>query len=218
MRRAPWRSLGCAAVVLFLALTAPSEASEHKHGLSAFGDLAYPADFDHFKYADPNAPKGGTFSLVGWGGVATFNSLNNYILKGDAAQGLELLFDTLMTPAADEPDAVYGLVAESAEVADDKMSATFYLRPEAKFADGSPLTAGDVVYSFEALKTKGHPRYKAYYASVVKAEKKSERVVRFSFSDGVRCPDSTLRSAVIKPNLRMDSADDTRVLASSTAD
>jgi microcin C transport system substrate-binding protein len=90
MRRAPWRSLGCAALVLFLALTAPSEASEHKHGLSAFGDLAYPADFDHFKYADPNAPKGGTFSLVGWGGVATFNSLNNYILKGDAAQGLEL--------------------------------------------------------------------------------------------------------------------------------
>ena len=181
MRRAPWRSLGCAAVVLFLALTAPSEASEHKHGLSAFGDLAYPADFDHFKYADPNAPKGGTFSLVGWGGVATFNSLNNYILKGDAAQGLELLFDTLMTPAADEPDAVYGLVAESAEVADDKMSATFYLRPEAKFADGSPLTAGDVVYSFEALKTKGHPIYHQMLEDVVKAEALDPHTVRYTF-------------------------------------
>ena len=181
MRRAPWRSLGCAALVLFLALTAPSEASEHKHGLSAFGDLAYPADFDHFKYADPNAPKGGTFSLVGWGGVATFNSLNNYILKGDAAQGLELLFDTLMTPAADEPDAVYGLVAESAEVADDKMSATFYLRPEAKFADGSPLTAGDVVYSFEALKTKGHPIYHQMLEDVVKAEALDPHTVRYTF-------------------------------------
>ena len=181
MRRAPWRSLGCAAVVLFLALTAPSEASEHKHGLSAFGDLAYPADFDHFKYADPNAPKGGTFSLVGWGGVATFNSLNNYILKGDAAQGLELLFDTLMRPAADEPDAVYGLVAESAEVADDKMSATFYLRPEAKFADGSPLTAGDVVYSFEALKTKGHPIYHQMLEDVVKAEALDPHTVRYTF-------------------------------------
>ena len=181
MRRAPWRSLGCAALVLFLALTASSEASEHKHGLSAFGDLAYPADFDHFKYADPNAPKGGTFSLVGWGGVATFNSLNNYILKGDAAQGLELLFDTLMTPAADEPDAVYGLVAESAEVADDKMSATFYLRPDAKFADASPLTAGDVVYSFEALKTKGHPIYHQMLEDVVKAEALDPHTVRYTF-------------------------------------
>ena len=106
---------------------APAAASEAKHGLSAFGDLAYPADFTHFAYANPDAPKGGTFSLVGWGGVTTFNSLNNYILKGDAAQGLELLFDSLMTPAADEPDAVYGLVAESAEVADDRMSVTFHL-------------------------------------------------------------------------------------------
>ena len=80
-----------------LALAAPSPASaEPKHGLSAFGDLAYPADFQHFAYANPDAPKGGTFSLVGWGGVTTFDSLNNYILKGDAAQGLELLFDTLM--------------------------------------------------------------------------------------------------------------------------
>ena len=181
MRRAPWRSLGRAALLLFLALTAPAEASERKHGLSAFGDLAYPANFDHFNYADPNAPKGGTFSLVGWGGVATFNSLNNYILKGDAAQGLELLFDTLMTPAADEPDAVYGLVAESAEVADDKMSVTFYLRPEAKFADGSPLTADDVVYSFEALKTKGHPIYRQMLEDVVKAEALDPHTVRYSF-------------------------------------
>ena len=118
----------------------------------------------------PDAPKGGTFSLVGWGGVATFNSLNNYILKGDAAQGLELLFDSLMTPAADEPDAVYGLVAESAEVADDRMSVTFHLRPEAHFADGSQLTADDVVFSFDALKNKGHPLYHQMLEDVVKAE------------------------------------------------
>ena len=118
-----------AAALLVLALPPPRRPPhpKQKHGLSAFGDLAYPADFTHFAYANPDAPKGGTFSLVGWGGVATFNSLNNYILKGDAAQGLELLFDSLMTPAADEPDAVYGLVAESAEVADDRMSVTFHL-------------------------------------------------------------------------------------------
>ena len=138
--RRSWQGLASGAVLLAL-LLAPAAAAEKKHGLSAFGDLAYPANFEHFAYADPNAPKGGTFSLVGWGGVTTFNSLNNYILKGDAAQALELLFDSLMTPAADEPDAVYGLVAESAEVADDGKSVTFYLRPEAKFADGSPVTS-----------------------------------------------------------------------------
>src|SRR5689334_9872709 len=126
-------------VVLILA-SAPALASEPKHGLSAFGDLAYPPDFKNFNYVNPDAPKGGTFSLIGWGGVTTFNNLNSFILKGDAAQGLELLFDSLMTRAADEPDAVYGLVAESAEVADDRMSVTFKLRPEAKFNDGSPLT------------------------------------------------------------------------------
>jgi microcin C transport system substrate-binding protein len=180
-RRAPWRSIGCGALLLLVALTAPTAASERKHGLSAFGDLAYPANFDHFNYADPNAPKGGTFSLVGWGGVGTFNSLNNYILKGDAAQGLELLFDSLMTPAADEPDAVYGLVAESAEVADDEMSVTFYLRPEARFADGSPLTADDPVYSFEALKTKGHPIYHQMLEDVVKAEALDTHTVRYTF-------------------------------------
>jgi microcin C transport system substrate-binding protein len=177
---APLRSLACGALVLVL-LTAQASASERKHGLSAFGDLALPPDFKQLPYANPDAPKGGTFSLMGWGGVATFNSLNNYILKGDAAQGLELLFDTLMTPNASEPDAVYGLVAESAEVADDKMSVTFYLRPEAKFADGSPLTADDVVFSFEALKEKGHPIYHQMLRDVVKAEALDPHTVRYEF-------------------------------------
>ncbi|MEX2165597.1 MAG: extracellular solute-binding protein [Methyloceanibacter sp.] len=160
---------------------AGAAASERKHGLSAFGDLAYPADFEHFAYADPDAPKGGTFSLVGWGGVTTFNSLNNYILKGDAAQGLELLFDSLMTRAADEPDALYGLVAESAEVADDGMSVTFYLRPEAKFSDGTPLTAEDVAFSFDTLKEKGHPIYHQMMQDVVSAEALDPATVRYTF-------------------------------------
>jgi microcin C transport system substrate-binding protein len=171
----------CALALLALLATQGAEASERKHGLSAFGDLAYPADFTHFNYANPDAPKGGTFSLVGWGGVTTFDSLNNFILKGDAAQGLDLLFDSLMTRAADEPDAVYGLVAESAEVADDGMSVTFYLRPEARFADGRPLTADDVVFSFEALKTKGHPLYAQMLQDVVKAEALDPHTVRYSF-------------------------------------
>jgi microcin C transport system substrate-binding protein len=176
-----WRRIAGGAALFFALLASGAQASERKHGLSAFGDLAYPADFTHFAYADLDAPKGGDFSLIGWGGVTTFNSLNNYILKGDAAQGLELLFDSLMVPAADEPDAVYGLVAESAEVADDRKSVTFYLRPEARFADGTPLTADDVVFSFDALKTKGHPLYHQMLQDVVKAEALDSHTVRYSF-------------------------------------
>jgi microcin C transport system substrate-binding protein len=179
--RGSWRSAGGGALLLLALLTVEAGASERRHGLSAFGDLAYPQDFQHFAYVDPDAPKGGTFSLVGWGGVTTFNSLNNYILKGDAAQGLELLFDSLMVRAADEPDALYGLVAESAEVADDGMSVTFYLRPEAKFSDGTPLTAEDVAFSFETLKDKGHPIYHQMLQDVVSAEALDPATVRYTF-------------------------------------
>jgi microcin C transport system substrate-binding protein len=175
-----WRSIVCGAA-LVLALMSTGAEAERRHGLSAFGDLAYPADFDHFAYANPDAPKGGVFSLIGWGGVTTFNSLNNYILKGDAAQGLELLFDSLMVPAADEPDAVYELVAESAEVADDGKSVTFYLRPEARFADGTALTADDVAFSFDTLKEKGHPLYRQMLQDVVKAEALDPATVRYTF-------------------------------------
>ncbi|HET7211223.1 MAG TPA: extracellular solute-binding protein, partial [Methyloceanibacter sp.] len=180
-RARSWRSIaGCAALALAL-FAAPASAAERAHGLSAFGDLAYPADFKHFTYANPDAPKGGTFSLIGWGGVTTFNSLNNYILKGDAAQGLELLFDSLMVRAVDEPDAVYGLVAESAEIAPDGKSVTFYLRPEAKFADGTKLTADDVVFSFDTLKAKGHPIFHQMLQDVTKAEALDPATLRYSF-------------------------------------
>ena len=170
-------------VLALVLVAAPGSAAERKHGLSTFGDFGYPADFKNFAYANPDAPKGGALSLVGWGGVTTFNSLNNYILKGDAAQGLEVLFDSLMVPAADEPDAVYGLVAESGEVADDRMSVTFYLRPEARFSDGSPVTADDVVYSFEALRTKGHPLFGQMLLDVVTAEAIDPATVRYTFKD-----------------------------------
>lgn len=133
-----------------------------RHGLSAFGDLKYPADFAHFAYVDPKAPKGGTFSQIGPTAAfnqsfQTFNSLNGYILKGDGAQGIELIFDSLMTRANDEPDAVYGLVAKSVAVSADGTLYRFRLRPEARFHDGSPLTAEDVAFSLNLLKAKGHP-------------------------------------------------------------
>ncbi|MEW5962260.1 MAG: extracellular solute-binding protein [Pseudomonadota bacterium] len=185
-----WRSgpLARIAALALLALLAPDgfcapshAAEEVRHGLSAFGTLKYPPDFKHFAYVNPDAPKGGRLALIGSGGRITFDSFNGYILKGDAAQGLEYLFDSLMVRAFDEPDAVYGLVAKSASVAADRKSVTFELRPEARFADGSPVTADDVVFSFEALKTKGHPTYSISLKDVAKAEALAPDRVRYTF-------------------------------------
>jgi microcin C transport system substrate-binding protein len=162
------------------ALSSPL-AAEPKHGLSIFGALKYPADFKHFDYVNPDAPKGGSASQIGTAGLTTFDSFNSFILKGDAAQGMELCFDTLMTRALDEPDAVYGLVAETADVAPDALSVTFKLRPEAKFADGSALTADDVVFSFETIKAKGHPALSIPLRDVVKAEALGPQTVRYTF-------------------------------------
>ncbi len=133
-----------------------------RHGISAFGDLKYPADFPHFNYVNPNAPKGGVFSQIGPNrqfnqSFQTFNSLNSFILKGDAAQGMELTFATLMVRSGDEPDGMYGLTARSVRISDDGLTYRFALRPQAKFNDGTPLTAHDVVFSLATLKEKGHP-------------------------------------------------------------
>jgi microcin C transport system substrate-binding protein len=165
---------------LSAALAAPL-AAEPKHGLSIFGDLKYPAGFKHFDYVNPDAPKGGTASQIGSGGLTTFDSFNSFILKGDAAQGMTLVFDSLMTRALDEPDAVYGLVAETADVAPDGLSVTFKLRPEAKFADGSPVTAEDVVFSFDTIKAKGHPALAIPLRDVTKAEALDPATVRYTF-------------------------------------
>jgi len=168
------------ALAALLVVAAPVSA-EPRHGLSAFGDLKYPPEFSQFDYVNPDAPKGGRLSMIGTAGRITFDSFNNFILKGDPAQGLGYLFDSLMTRALDEPDAVYGLVASSAEVAPDGKSVIFHMRPEAKFADGTPVTAEDAVFSFEALKEKGHPSLALPLRDVVKAERLDPHTVRYAF-------------------------------------
>ena len=170
-----------ATVVLFASLLSVSANATPRHGLSPFGELKYAADFKNFDYVNPQAPKGGKVSQIGPSGRTTFDSFNAFILKGDAAQGLELVFDSLMTRALDEPDAVYGLIAETADVADDKMSVTFVLRREAKFADGSPVTADDCVYSFDVLKEKGDPSFRLSLRDVAKAESVDALTVRYTF-------------------------------------
>jgi microcin C transport system substrate-binding protein len=166
---------------LIVVLSAPHADAEPRHGLSIFGELKYGPDFQHFDYVNPAAPKGGRMVTMGTGGANTYDTLNQYILKGDAAQGLDFLFDSLMVRAQDEPDAVYGLIAKSADVASDGLSVTFKLRPEAKFADGTPLTAADVIYSFTALKEKGHPAISMTLHDVVSAEALDPETVRYTF-------------------------------------
>jgi microcin C transport system substrate-binding protein len=159
-----------------------SAADGARHGLSAFGELKYPADFKHFEWVNPSAPKGGRLATIGTSARTSFDSFNSFILKGDPAQGLEYVYDALMTRALDEPDAVYGLVARSAEVAPDRGSVTFRLRPEARFADGSALTADDVVFTFNTLKEKGHPLYRVQLKDVAGVEAVDAATVRYTFA------------------------------------
>lgn len=175
------RTSALASAVLVM-LASPAAGAERRHGLSAFGDLKYPADFKHFDYVNPDAPKGGRLSTVSVSAILTFNSFNGFILKGDPAAGLEYLFDTLMTRATDEPDAMYGLVAESAAIAPDGLSVTFYMRPEAKFRDDTPVTAQDVVFSFDTLKEKGHPRLAIQLKDIKSATAVDAHTVRYDFA------------------------------------
>lgn len=159
--------------------TTPRLESSARHGLSLFGDLKYPPGFERFDYVNPNAPKGGLLRL---GAMGSFDSLNAFIVKGDPARGLGLIYDTLMVSSMDEPGSEYGLIAETVSHPDDYSSVTFTLRAQARWHDGEPITPDDVLFSFDALTTKGHPFYRFYYANVVKAEKVGERGVRFVFN------------------------------------
>jgi microcin C transport system substrate-binding protein len=154
--------LGAGALALVVAPPADAQVGQERHGMSAFGDLKYPADFKHFEYVDPHAPKGGVFSHVGSTrafnqNFLTFNSLNSFILKGDGAQGMELTFASLMVRSEDEPDAMYGLAARAVQISPDGLTYRFLMRPGITFHDGSALTAHDVAFSLQILKDKGHP-------------------------------------------------------------
>ncbi|ANJ67958.1 peptide ABC transporter substrate-binding protein [Halothiobacillus diazotrophicus] len=140
----------------------------------------YPADFPAFHYVNPDAPKGGHLALSVFG---SFDSLNPFVLKGLAADGLnQLCFETLTARAWDEPFSAYGLLADRADLAEDGRSITFRINDAARFHDGSPVTARDVAFSFDLLVgPQGHPRYRAYWADILKAELPDERHVRFVF-------------------------------------
>ena len=182
------RALVLSAGALAALKLAPASAQQaERHGMSAFGDLDLPADFKHFAYVNPNAPKDGTFSE--WvtsrtynGSFLTFNSLNSFILKGEGVLGMDLTFATLMVRGSDEPDAMYGFAARSVSISEDGLTYRFALRPEAKFHDGTPLTAHDVAFSLTTLKEKGHPIITQLLRDFIGAEASDDHTVVARFA------------------------------------
>lgn len=168
-----------AAVVLAAAQAAG--AVDPVHGIAMHGEPKYPADFRHFEYVNPGAPKGGEVRLHA---IGSFDSLNPFIVKGQPPVGAALPFETLTTGSADEAFTQYGLIAESIEVPEDRSWVAFTLRPEARWHDGRPITVEDVIFSLRILKEKGQPFYRLYFSAVEKAEKAGERKVRFTFKEG----------------------------------
>jgi len=151
------------------------------HGYSLYGDLKYSKGFTRFEYVNPRAPKSGTVRLAS---IGTFDNLNPFILKGVTPSGIGLLFDTLTEQSSDEPFSEYGLLAEKIEMPKDRSWVSFTLNSKARWHDGTPVTADDVIFSFETLVSEGHPFYRAYYADVLRAEKLDSRTVKFVFPEG----------------------------------
>jgi microcin C transport system substrate-binding protein len=167
----------------FLAPAAPARADSPVrvvHAIAMVGEPKFGPDFKHFDFVNPDAPKGGELRMAT---IGSFDSFNPFIVKGNPAANVGALFETLTAPDPDEPFTEYGLLAKSIEVPDDRSWVAFDLRPEARFQDGTPVTAEDVVFSFEALRDKGDPRYALYYASVTKAEVLGPLKVKFTFKD-----------------------------------
>jgi len=160
---------------------AQADASGTLTALAMHGEPAYPATMSHFRYANPKADIGGDLRLTATG---SFDSLNPYIIKGVPAQGLGLVYESLMERAQDEPFTLYPLIAEAVEVADDRSWIVFHVNPAARFQDGSPVTAADVLYTWRTLRDQGRPHTRTYYAEVVEATALDERTVRFAFREG----------------------------------
>ena len=197
------RAGALAALLALPPLGASAEDLIGGHGISAFGELKYAEDFAHFDYVNPDAPKGGTWSGQPDSGRTTYDSFNPFILRGVGAYGIagtlagSFIYDSLMVRALDEPDAVYGLVAHRAEWAADRSHVTFFMRPEATFADGHPVTAEDVVFTLTALKEQGSIRVSSTLVDVLSATAIDDHTVRFEFRPGPHTRDLPMRVAAL---------------------
>ncbi|MAZ02094.1 MAG: hypothetical protein CMN56_03045 [Sneathiella sp.] len=186
----------------FLLMATNAEAEPRtSYGLSVFGDLKYGPDFTHFDYVNPNAPKGGTIKLRD---LDSFDTVNPFLLKGNPAlingdKGGDSFFNftQLMTRSYDEPDAVYGLLAETVTIDDQGQWVEFNLRPTARFHDDTPITAEDVAFTFNTLKEKGHPRYSLLYKDIISANVLDPHKIRFEFRDDALTRDLPYQVAVM---------------------
>ncbi|KAF7599049.1 MAG: ABC transporter substrate-binding protein [Candidatus Dactylopiibacterium carminicum] len=177
-----WRPLCYLFLVFLTGLSAPAPV-QAAHAYAQFGDIKYPAGFRHFDWVDPEAPKEGEIRLVAPTRVTQYDKFNPFTLKGTSPPGLSrLLFESLLTGTLDEPTTAYGLLADDIQVARDKLSATFHLNPAARFHNGKPVEAADVVHSFRMLTSKqAHPGYANLFADVKDARALDSRRVRFEF-------------------------------------
>lgn len=178
-----YASVGLTLVIMIGAMTiyhVPFANAEPKHGISMHGELLYPADFTHFSYTNPDAPKGGVVTL---GALGSYDSLNPLIVRGVAASGLrDYVFESLMARSYDEPFALYGLLAQNVETPDDRSSVTFYLHPDAEFSDGKPVTVDDIIFSHALLRDHGRPNHRFYYSKVETVDRVGDRGIRFVFT------------------------------------
>lgn len=188
MGRGPMGAAGFAlGLAIAVSILPPAMASaEQKNGIAMHGEPALPVDFDHLPYANPDAPKGGRITYAG---IGTFDSLNPLIVSGTAPRGLwdvswgNNIWESLLTRNRDEAFSLYGLLAESVDMPDDRSWIEFRLHPEARFSDGEPVTADDVIFSIETLRDKGRPNYRSWYAKVAKVEKTGDLSVKITFND-----------------------------------
>jgi len=178
------KQLGPAATLVvtltLLLAVAPVGSAAPVHALAMHGSPKYGPDFAHFEYVNPEAPKGGNVRLAA---IGSFDSLNPFIIKGEAAAGIGGLYDSLTTASADEPFTRYGLLAESMEVAEDRSWITFTLRPEARWHDGQPVTVDDVLFTFDLVRREGEPQIRFYYRDITAIEKLDARRVKFTFAN-----------------------------------
>ena len=177
MGRITRRGLGAAGLGL-VGLAARADAPVRTHGLSLLGSPALPADFGYFPHVDPAAPKGGTISLST---VGTFDSFNPFVVRGSPAASVARVWETLLRANADEAESAYVHLAAVIELAADRLGVSFELRPEARFHDGKPVTAEDVVWTFRTLLEFGRPHYRQYYADVASVAAEGAARVTFRF-------------------------------------
>ncbi len=177
------------ALMLVALMLAPvlAQPSQHVHGIAMHGTLKYGADFAHFDYVNPDAPKGGRISYAS---IGTFDSMNPFIVKGDAPRGLRdslygfNVYESLLTRSRDEAFSMYGLIAENVEMPDDRSWVAFTLNPKARFSDGHPITIEDILFSVKLLREKGRPNYRRTYGKIVAMTKVDQRTIRFDLGDG----------------------------------